>query len=111
MENRQQPNTRKRKRNEEDVFFTEAGASNYMLRSKKKISNCAPKCTESTTNALRKSSKIQLLERIRLEIPTKDYLINEIVLTTIPGYKPWPSRILNITGQTITVEFFGTGEM
>lgn len=57
-----------------------------------------------------KSSKLQLQQRMRNEAPTKEYLIGEIVLATIPGYVPWAARILNITGQTILVEFFGTGQ-
>lgn len=59
----------------------------------------------------RRSMKMQLQERILNDVPGKEYLMNEIVLATIPGYSPWPARITNITGQTIMIEFFGTGQM
>lgn len=127
--------SQKRNRYEDGQHLAE-GSRNYMLRSKKvrldftqkkKDTNKAQEnttkniSTENTTKSTPnpkpktkragKSSKIQLLERIRTEVPTKEYLINEIILTTVPGYQPWPSRILDITGQTIVVEFFGTGQM
>lgn len=38
-------------------------------------------------------------------------MVNEIVICTISGYAPWPARILDITGQTIAIEFFGTGQI
>lgn len=59
---------------------------------------------------VRKSSKFIIKEKIRERNPNKEYMINEVVLATVPGYPPWPARILNINGQTIDVEFFGTGE-
>lgn len=37
-------------------------------------------------------------------------MIDEIVLATVPGYAPWPGRVIEINGQTVQVEFFGTGE-
>lgn len=37
-------------------------------------------------------------------------MLNEVVLATVPGYAAWPARIIEINGQTIQVEFFGTGE-
>lgn len=54
---------------------------------------------------------MQLFDRIRNETPMRDYLVNEIVLATVPGYVPWPARLLSIDAQTITVQFFGTGQM
>lgn len=59
----------------------------------------------------RKSTKMQLQEQMLNDAPGKEFLTNEIVLATIPGFVPWPARILNIIGQTITVEFFGTAQM
>lgn len=53
---------------------------------------------------------MKLQERLTADVPTKEYIINEVVLAIVPGYAPWPARILNISGQTIFVEFFGTGE-
>lgn len=58
----------------------------------------------------RKSSQFTLKEKIENENPNKEYVVNEVVLATVPGYPVWPARILEIIGQTIKVEFFGTGE-
>lgn len=127
MEKSHEVNIRKRKRNEENIETEKVTKNNYMLRSKKSVRKSIPfdekkesklkkkdipeSHASSKTKRNGKSSKIQLLERMRTEVPAKEYLINEIVLATIPGYKPWPARILEISGQTIVVEFFGTGQM
>lgn len=67
---------------------------------------------KSKIRTTRKSNiKCALKERILKEAPEKEYIVNEIVLGTVPGYPPWPARIIEIVGQTIKVEFFGTGEM
>lgn len=60
---------------------------------------------------LRRRSKMLLNERITNEAPCNSYLQNEIVLATIPGFAPWPARVKNIIGETIYVEFFGTGQV
>lgn len=54
---------------------------------------------------------MHLKEKMSNEAPQNSFLINEIVLATIPGYAPWPARIVNIIGETIYVEFFGTGQV
>lgn len=59
----------------------------------------------------KRTTKFSLKEKIFEEAPDKEYVINEIVLGTVPGYPAWPARILEISGQTIKVQFFGTGEM
>lgn len=59
----------------------------------------------------RKSTKLQLQQQIDNELPNRQYLVDEIILATIPGYAPWPARILKMIGQTISVQFFGTGQM
>lgn len=56
-------------------------------------------------------SKMQLSEQMLRDSPAKEYVIDEVILATIPGYSPWPARILSITGRTISIEFFGTGQM
>lgn len=58
----------------------------------------------------RKTTKLQLQEQIDNDSPSRQCLVNEIVLTTITGFAPWPSRILKIIDQTILIEFFGTGQ-
>lgn len=134
MENHQKPETRKRKRDEEVVVphkynlrinTTSSNLSENSNKTTKKLSktNSSNEKADSNANSqrksipvrkskpARKSAKLQLEERVRNNIPSTEFLINEIVLGTVPGYVPWPGRILNITGQTITIEFFGTGEM
>lgn len=131
MATKQKLSSGKRKRNEENIVLTKEDTNNYMLRSKKIRSDStqnliqtseaqkkvpSKNAAKTTSNMTRtkgsgKSSKLQLLDRIRTEVPTKEYLINEIILATVPGYQPWPGRILDITDQTIVVEFFGTGQM
>lgn len=59
----------------------------------------------------RKNRKLTLEQHIENETPSKNYVENEIVIATIPGYAPWPARILSIQSETIMVEFFGTGQM
>lgn len=59
----------------------------------------------------RKFKKLALKEKIRTEAPDNEFMINEIVLVTIPEFCPWPASITMITGETMMVQFFGTGEM
>lgn len=54
---------------------------------------------------------MHLKEKMTNKAPQNSFLINEIILATIPGFVPWPARVLNITGETIYVEFFGTGQV
>lgn len=84
--------TRKRKYNEID-------------RKNAKGNNETGKCS-----AFSRSAKMLLQERISNESPDREFIVNEIVLVTIPGFCPWISRILNISAQTIAIEFFGTGQ-
>lgn len=57
------------------------------------------------------TKRLKLQERMDLEAPDKEFVINEVVLAVVPGYSAWPARILEISGVTIKVEFLGTGEM
>lgn len=59
----------------------------------------------------RKKTELRLEEWIESEAPKNVFIENEIVLATIPGYAPWPARILSINSETIFVDFFGTGQM
>lgn len=58
-----------------------------------------------------KNSKLKLKEKLKNDAPNKEFLVNEVVFATIPGYSPWPARILSINDHTIFVEFFGTSQM
>lgn len=59
----------------------------------------------------KRNNKLSLKEKIHNESPMNEFMVDEIVLCTIPGYAPWPARIKEIINQTIFVEFFGTGQM
>lgn len=54
----------------------------------------------------RKKKNLTLKERIDIEALDKCFVLNKIVLATVPGYSPWPVRIIDINVATITVEFF-----
>lgn len=69
----------------------------------------APKKLKRVGN--RKDSKMKLEERIRCKAPMNEFVKGEIVLGAIPGFAPWPARIKEIIGETVLIEFFGTGEM
>ena len=68
-----------------------------------------PKKAKQVAN--RKDFRMKLEERIRCQAPINQYVKGEIILGTIPGYAPWPARIKEIIGETVLIEFFGTGEM
>lgn len=59
----------------------------------------------------RKDSRKKLEEKIHNEAPLKQYIEGEIILGAIPGFAPWPARIQKIIGETIYIEFFGSGEV
>lgn len=63
----------------------------------------------------RKKGRTQLKKGIlkskSIHSPTDEFISNEIVLATIPGYAPWPACIINVKGNTYFVRFFGTDEM
>lgn len=58
----------------------------------------------------KRHNKLTLKEKISRAAPINDYVINELIMATVPGYSPWPARIIDIIGETIVVEFFGTGQ-
>lgn len=58
----------------------------------------------------KRKEKLSLKERILNDAPENEYFCDEIVLVTIPGFCPWPARIISMSGETILVEFFGTGQ-
>lgn len=76
------------------------------------INSMKTKSTTSTnaSNLKKRSKNLTLKEIISINAPMNDYVMNELVLATVPGYCPWPARILSIIGETIVVEFFGTGQ-
>lgn len=75
-------------------------------KSKKNMKTKSKKRRES-----RKKNVMLLQEKMLNDAPKNTYLINEIVLATIPGFVAWPARIKNMIGETIYVEFFGTGQV
>lgn len=64
-----------------------------------------------TAKRTKRNLKLSLEEKIHNDSPINEFMVNEVVLCTIPGYAPWPARIRDINSQTIFVEFFGTGQM
>lgn len=66
---------------------------------------------KNTRPNTRRVRMLTLKEKIRNEAPDNEFVVHEIVLATIPGFCPWPARIIQIIGQTIMVEFFGTGQV
>lgn len=64
----------------------------------------------SDENKTKKRAKLSLKEKLD-NAPAIEFVPNEVVLATIPGYCPWPARIFSITNNKIFVEFFGTGQM
>lgn len=66
---------------------------------------------EKKNQTARKDGRKKLEEKIRDEAPVKQFNEGEIVLGTIPGYAPWPARVLKIIEETIYIEFFGTGQL
>lgn len=52
---------------------------------------------------IRRVKKLTVKEKIHNESPDNEFMPNEIVLATIPGFCPWPARILELAGQTIIV--------
>lgn len=64
-----------------------------------------------TKPKIRRIKKLTLSEKIREESPKNVFMLNEIVLATVPGYCIWPASILQINGETIMVKFFGTGHV
>lgn len=71
----------------------------------------AEKSKEKKPISKRKASRKHLEEKIRNQSPVNEFVEGEIVLGTIPGYSPWPARIISITHETILIEFSGTGEV
>lgn len=66
--------------------------------------------TKSMNTKSHRTKKLTLSEKMKNEAPDNEFVIDEIILATIPGFCPWPARIIQIIGETITVEFFGTGQ-
>lgn len=58
----------------------------------------------------RRVRKLTIKERIKIDAPDNEFMANEVILATIPGFCAWPARIIQILNETIIVEFFGTGQ-
>lgn len=82
-----------------------------MKRKREVNLNTVKKPNENQKPKSRRVKKLTLSEKIRKESPENVFVVNEIVLATVPGYCAWPSRILSIRNETIMVEFFGTGQV
>lgn len=75
----------------------------------KSSTNDRIRVTKKKANRLNKNMKLK--EKMNYNAPANEYIMNEIVLAKIPGYSPWPARITAIIGETIHIQFFGTGHV
>lgn len=80
-------------------------------REREKVNEPNKPMANSNKKTRKNPTKLRLREKIETESPVNEFVPNEVVLATIPGFAPWPARILNMSDQTILVEFFGTGQM
>lgn len=78
---------------------------------KSKANEIESVATKKTSVQRRRPNRMTLKEIIEYESPLNEYMVNEIVLATIPGFCGWPARIVDIIGETIMVQFLGTGHM
>lgn len=101
----------KRPRDERDDIQSETKLNMTLRNKKNDVRSETKSITRESVKKKSKNSKQMLQERMLSDAPEKEFLSNEIVLASIPGYAPWPARILQISGQTITIAFFGTGQM
>lgn len=85
--------------------------SSYKRREISPISEIAQRQSTEKKVARRKTKALPLKEKINREAPSNEFVVNEIVLATIPGFCAWPARIKAINNETITVQFFGTGHV
>lgn len=80
-------------------------------RNQNNVNELRQKTEELKPLKSRRVKKLTVKERIHKEAIDNEFMPDEIILATIPGFCCWPARILEIIGQTIMVEFFGTGQM
>lgn len=77
--------------------------------------NETTKFKAKNTEALKKKGRTQpkdgTLKLKSMQGLTDEFIANEIVFATIPGYAPWPACIIEVKGNTFFVRFFGTDEM
>lgn len=99
--------SKKRKFNEMTDNESSGSKKNGLPEKHVKVHQKGP--TRKKRNMKRQCNNLK--EKIFNEAPGNEFMKDEIVLGTIPGYCPWPARIVNIVGETIFIEFFGTGEM
>lgn len=69
------------------------------------------KDTEPQKKKGRTKQEKGILKSKSIHSPADEFIANEIVLATIPGYAPWPACIIDVKGNTYFVRFFGTDEM
>lgn len=71
----------------------------------------SPKKIQNKKSKISRTRKLTLAQAIENGSPANEFVADEVVLVTIPGFCPWPARILGISSETLMVEFFGTGQM
>lgn len=81
------------------------------IASRPRVANTKVNRANLRNENIGKRSIATLSEKMLRESPGKEFVLNEIVLAAVPGFVPWPARIVEISGETLRVEFFGSGEM
>lgn len=73
----------------------------------------SPKKVQNKTHsrARTRTRKLTLAQAIENGSPSNEFVTDEVVLVTIPGFCAWPARIVGILGETLMVEFFGTSQI
>lgn len=81
------------------------------VRRVKNLPQVNPPEKEKQNPPRQRKKNLSLKEKIENEAPCNAYMVNEVILATVPGFCPWPARIMSISGETLFVEFFGTGQV
>lgn len=73
----------------------------------------SPKKVQNKTHsrARTRTRKLTLAQAIENGSPSNEFVTDEVVLVTIPGFCAWPARIVGILKETLMVEFFGTSQI
>lgn len=94
-----------------NIFYSQSCSKDNLPEVKQNKVNFNVKNPGTQRKKGRTHPKKGILKSKSMERPTDEFITNEIVLATIPGYAPWPACIIDIKGNTYFVRFFGTDEM
>lgn len=92
------------------IIKNQANRAREQPSRKVKRLNKVPEEVNEEKKPKQKKKNFTLKEKVHNESPHFEFIPNEQVLVTIPGYPPWPDRIESVYGATIIVEFFSNGQ-